>query len=284
MDSTGWVIFAVVVLAVSGVVGAHLGRFREAYTEMTGMMAGMTMGMLNGFLLGYAAGAYAFNMFWGNLVGILLGLALGAYFGRAGGLMGIMDGAMGGVMGGSMGAMLAVMMSFPRESIYWTAVLLGVIYVAGMVGLVALIEQSAPEHAAMHRILPMFTRALAAEAAEEMDRPQVRRGASSLHITDYYLFFGIGQDASAQEIGDAYLAKLATADEAGTERAELALATLTDGRKRETYDRRLQESRAVNSYDERGDCCPPRRKKASAAVAVEQASAIDGRERRPKAL
>jgi hypothetical protein len=40
------------VLVVSLVVGAHLGHFRQAYTEMAGMMAGMTMVMLNGFLQG----------------------------------------------------------------------------------------------------------------------------------------------------------------------------------------------------------------------------------------
>src|SRR5438874_1420580 len=49
-----WLVFALVILLISGLVGLHLGRFREAYTEMTGMMAGMTMGMLNGFLLGFA--------------------------------------------------------------------------------------------------------------------------------------------------------------------------------------------------------------------------------------
>src|SRR5207244_1056326 len=99
------------------------------------------------------------NMGWGNFFGILLGLGLGLYFGRAGGLMGIMDGAMGGIMGGSMGAMLSVMVRFPVESLFWTAVLLSAIYVAGMIGLVVLIERSAPEHAALHRLAPLFPRA-----------------------------------------------------------------------------------------------------------------------------
>lgn len=263
-----WLVYALAVLLISGLIGLHLGRFREAYTEMTGMMAGMTMGMLNGFLLGYAAGAYAFSMFWGNLVGILLGLALGAYFGRAGGLMGIMDGGMGGVMGGSMGAMLALMI-FPPDAIYWTALLLGIIYVAGMVGLVALIEQSAPEHAAMHRVLPMFTRAIAAEAAEEA---ALKAGgpSSGLQITDYYAFLGIAQSASSREIGDAYLTKLASSDEADVERAELALAILTDPRKRQLYNRRLKESRAANDYNERGDCCPPRKSTEHNAARLQQ--------------
>jgi hypothetical protein len=167
-----WLLYMAAVQLISGVVGLHLGRFRAAYTEMTGMMAGMTMGMLNGFLLGFgaAAAASAFGlgpaMFWGNALGILLGLGLGAYFGRAGGLMGIMDGAMGGLMGGSMGAMLAVMLSFPDWALLGTAALLGVVYLAGMFGLVLLIEKSAPEHAALHRLAPWFTRAVATEVAE----------------------------------------------------------------------------------------------------------------------
>ncbi len=239
-----WIVYALCVLLISGIVGLHLGRFREAYTEMTGMMAGMTMGMLNGFLLGYAAGAATFSMFWGNLFGVLLGLVLGVYFGRAGGLMGILDGGMGGVMGGSMGAMLAVMVAFPPEAIYWTALLLAAIYLVGMLGLVALMEQSAPKHAAMHRVLPMFTRAVSDEAAEEIDAyRQTEASPNSLQITDYYAFLGIPHSATAQEIGDAYLTMLASSDEADTERAELALATLTNPRKREIYDRRLEESR-----------------------------------------
>ena len=143
-----WIIYIVTVLALSVLIGLHLGRFRVAYTEMTGMMLGMTMGMLNGFLLGYAAAVLAESMFWGNLVGIMLGLGLGVYYGRAGGLMGVMDGGMGGVMGGSMGAMLAVMLTFPQWAQGWTAVIISVVYILGMMGLVALIEQSAPEHAA----------------------------------------------------------------------------------------------------------------------------------------
>src|SRR2546425_9192083 len=162
----------------------HLGRFREAYTEMTGMMAGMTMGMLNGFVVGFAfavlaglivagpsgAGAYGIGgMFWGNLFGVIFGLSLGTYFGRAGGLMGIMDGAMGGVMGGSMGAMLAVMVRFEDWATLWTGALLTLVYMVGMVGLVVLIERSAPGHAALHRLAPFFARAIADEVAEESE-------------------------------------------------------------------------------------------------------------------
>ena len=159
----GWVIYAGVVLLCSGIIGMHLGRFREAYTEMTGMMAGMTMGMLNGLGRGYAAAGVHGSMAWGNFFGILLGLGLGLYFGRAGGLMGMMDGAMGGVMGGSMGAMLSIMVRFPVEALLWTAVLLSVLYVVGIIGLVVLIERSAPDHTALHRLAPMFTRAVASE-------------------------------------------------------------------------------------------------------------------------
>lgn len=165
----GWLLYVVSILAVSGLIGRHLGRFREAYTEMIGMMAGMTMGMLNGFVLGFGAAAATSSMFWGNLFGILLGLVLGIYFGRPGGLMGIMDGGMGGVMGGSMGAMLAVMVGFPQDAQFWTAVLLTALYGLGMIGLVLLIERSAPGHAALHRLAPFFTRAVAQEIAEVAD-------------------------------------------------------------------------------------------------------------------
>lgn len=265
-----WIAFIAVVLAISTLVGLHLGRFRAAYTEMTGMMAGMTMGMLNGFLLGYAAGAATLSMFWGNLFGLLLGLFLGVYFGRAGGLMGIMDGGMGGVMGGSMGAMLAVMVAYPPEAIYWTALLLGVVYLLGIFGLVALIEQSDPEHAALHRILPVFTRAVATEALEASAKTDATSNAgvqTGLKITDYYTFLGIGPSATAEEMGDAYLAKLAVASEAEIEQAEMAIATLTDPRKREIYDRRLQDSLAANGG--RPDCCPPPRKKKAVALPAE---------------
>jgi curved DNA-binding protein CbpA len=259
VDRMVWLIYAAAVLVVSGLVGLHLGRFREAYTEMTGMMAGMTMGMLNGFVLGYCAAAAANSMFWGNLFGILLGLLLGTYFGRAGGLMGIMDGGMGGVMGGAMGAMLAVMVVFPREGLFWTAVLLGLVYIAGTAGLVALIEQSAPGHAALHRLLPMFTRAVAREVEEEAEGE--RYAASSLHNTparsndgrrlvDYYRLLGVPRDAGQDEITGAYFAKIegldvdvdSGEDHASIQRMERALSVLTDVHKRSAYDRKLRES------------------------------------------
>jgi hypothetical protein len=177
-----WIAYVIVVLVTALVIGRHLGKFTDAYTEMTGMMAGMTMGMLNGFLLGYGAAAATGSMFWGNLFGIFAGLGIGLYYGRPSGLMGIMDGSMGGVMGGSMGAMLATMLVFPTWAMDVTGVLLVAIYVAGMAGLVALIEQSAPEHAARHRVLPLFTRAPAVEAAEvgeEMGRGAKQEAAGS---------------------------------------------------------------------------------------------------------
>jgi hypothetical protein len=259
VDRMGWLIYAVVVLAVSGLVGLHLGRFREAYTEMTGMMAGMTMGMLNGFLLGYCAAAAANSMFWGNIFGILLGIVLGTYFGRAGGLMGIMDGAMGGVMGGAMGAMLAVMVVFPREGLVWTAVLLGLVYIAGMAGLVALIEQSSPGHAALHRLLPMFTRAVAREVEEGAEGERERYAPSSLHnppsrsndgrrLVDYYSLLGVPRDAGQDAISAAYLDKTegpdaeGSVDQTSLQRMERALSVLTDVHKRSAYDRNLQES------------------------------------------
>ena len=235
---------------VSGLIGLHLGKFREAYTEMTGMMAGMMMGMLNGFLLGYAAGAATASMFWGNLIGIILGLAFGVYYGRAGSLMGMMDGGMGGVMGGSMGAMLALMVYFPLDGLLWTAVLLAVIYVVGMLGLLVLIEQSAPDHAAFHRFLPVFARVMAVEAAEEAGRAGSARLTSGrpLPIVDYYALLGLPTEAAAEDINEAYLAKLSQSESADVPLLDRAVAILSDPNRRRAYDARLRA------------CCPPRKK------------------------
>jgi hypothetical protein len=257
-----WLIFATIILIAGGVIGSHLGRFREAYTEMTGMMAGMTMGMLNGFLLGYAGAAAAASifagtvigtatgsLFWGNLMGILLGALMGVYFGRAGGLMGMMDGGMGGVMGGSMGAMLAAMLTFPEGLLLWTAVLLGAVYVVGMAALVVLIEKSAPGHDALHWLAPYFTRAM----AEEADEAQAALGGRQM--PDYYDFLDVEWGASEAEITDAYIGKLADGDDTELQWAERALAILTDPRKRAAYDKQLKLSLG------RGDCCPPPKRK-----------------------
>lgn len=235
MHNILWIIYAALVLGIALVVGRYLGRFREAYTEMTGMMVGMTMGMLNGFLVGYAAAAFTASMFWGNLIGLPLGLLMGAWYGRAGGLMGVMDGGMGGAMGGSMGAMLAAMLAFPTWALNWTAVLLAVVYVPGMLGLVLLIEKSAPGHAAMHRLLPFFTRAVSAEVSEELEsrRPTTR---PNLNITDYYAFLGVPPEADADTIAQAYLEKLATSGPVEVRTAEAAFATLTDPGRRRAYD------------------------------------------------
>jgi hypothetical protein len=236
-----WIVYIAATLLISGVVGLHLGRFREAYTEMTGMMAGMAMGMLNGFLLGYAAAAITGSMFWGNLFGVLMGLSMGAYFGRAGSLMGVMDGAMGGVMGGSMGAMLMVMLVWPTY-IMWTAALLAAIYLAGMFGLVLLIERSAPEHAALHRLMPIFTRAVAIEALEAQGHATAT--PHSLTIPNYYALLALHPQANNEEITQAYLKRLAASDQASVEQLELALATLTHPVRREAYDRLLTASQA----------------------------------------
>ncbi|MDQ3930820.1 MAG: cupredoxin domain-containing protein, partial [Chloroflexota bacterium] len=258
-----WIIYAALVLGIALVVGRHLGRFREAYTEMTGMMVGMTMGMLNGFLVGYAAAAFTSSMFWGNLVGLPLGLLLGAWYGRAGGLMGIMDGGMGGAMGGSMGAMLAAMLVFPTWALTWTAVLLAAVYLPGMLGLVLLIERSAPGHAALHRLLPFFARAVSAEVSQELES-QTTGSRPQLNITDYYAVLGVAPGADADAIAQAYLEKLATCGPAEVRTAESAFATLTDPAKRRAYDAVLAAHRPVDAGE---DCCPPPRKKQVAGTA-----------------
>jgi hypothetical protein len=272
----GWLLYAVGVLLLSGVIGAHLGRFRAAYTEMTGMMAGMTMGMLNGFLLGYAAAAATMpnGMFWGNLLGILLGLTLGSYFGRAGGLMGVMDGAMGGVMGGSMGAMLAVMLHFPDWAEFWTAVLLASIYLAGMAGLVVLIEQSAPEHAALHRLAPMFTRAVATEVTAIQAAERVASGQGPVN---YYEMLDIPVRASVTQIATAYSAYVVDADDHARAVADQALATLTNPQQRARYDRELAVAAG------RGECCPPPRRTAAGNGSSATTLAAAGTRRRKDA-
>ncbi len=261
----GWIIYAVVVLVVSGVIGMHLGRFREVYTEMLGMMVGMTMGMLNGFLLGYVASAVTSSMFWGDLVGILLGLVLGVYFGRPGGLMGVMNGGIGGVMGGSMGAMLSIMVSYPRDIQVWTGILLGGLYVVGIFSLVVLIERSTPGHIAFHRLMPFLARAISIEIAEASDEADGLASVSTAEysassdnrsngtpagqerqrrLVNYYALLGVPQSASEDDIEEAYLAKIDTVDDASRDRLERALAVLTDSQRRETYDRKLAETRA----------------------------------------
>jgi len=253
-----WIIYGSAVLIISLLIGLHLGRFRLAYTEMTGMMAGMTMGMLNGFLLGYAAAGLFNSMFWGNLIGIILGTAMGCYFGRAAGLMGIMDGGMGGVMGGSMGAMLMIMLVWPGF-VAWTALLLAIIYLAGMAGLVALIEQRAPQQASLHRLLPLFRR-----AGEPVPGPVSGRAP----IDDYYTFLGVAPTATGQEIADAYLNQLSIADEETIDRAERAFSILTDPQRRHAYDARLAASQAA------GDCCPPPRRERVAEPAPAATASI----------
>src|SRR5687768_12711146 len=257
-----WLPYGLVVLAISGAVGMHLGKFREAYTEMTGMMAGMAMGMLNGFLLGFAVAAASASMFWGNLFGILLGLAMGVYFGRAGGLMGMLDGGMGGVMGGSMGAMLAVML-FPPYFVLWTALLLSALYLVGMSGLVVLIERSDLRHAALHRTLPWLARAMAEEAehrADDIRQTTADRIDGKARLADYYALLGLARDASAEVVSDAYLDALAASSAEESARLERAYAILSDPQKRAAYDRSLPAA------DGPGDCCPPPRKKSSPAT------------------
>jgi len=251
-----WMLGVFVVLGVSGLIGRHLGRFNDACTEMTGMMLGMTMGMLNGFVLGYAVASATMpnGMFWGNLFGILLGLTLGVYFGRGGGLMGGMDGAMGGVMGGSMGAMLAVMVHYPDWALLWTAVLLGALYVAGMVALVVLIEQRAPDHAHLHRLAPLFARPGAAAA---LPAPPLRADGP----INYYEMLDIPVRATVPQVAGAYAAYIADADPPARAVADTALAILTNPPRRAEYDRELAVAAG------RGECCPPPRRASAARPA-----------------
>jgi YHS domain-containing protein len=144
LNLTTATIASIIVMLISASAGVYLSRYKSNVTEMLGMMIGMTQGMMTGIAVGYFIGA-ASNMFISNLIGVIVGLTFGIVFGRVGGLMGMMDGGMGGMMGGMMGAMLGVMLQYLYDgwAITITSVLMSTIYLASMIALVRLVQQSA---------------------------------------------------------------------------------------------------------------------------------------------
>lgn len=144
LNLTTAIIASLIVMFISAGAGIYLARYKASVTEMLGMMIGMTQGMMTGIAVGFFIGA-ASDMFISNLVGVIIGLIFGITFGRVGGLMGMMDGGMGGMMGGMMGAMLGVMLQYLYNgwAIPITSILMSVIYLATMVALVRLVQQSA---------------------------------------------------------------------------------------------------------------------------------------------
>jgi YHS domain-containing protein len=144
LNLTTAIIASIVVMLISTSAGVYLSRYKSSVTEMLGMMIGMTQGMMTGIAVGYFIGA-ASDMFISNLIGVIIGLIFGIVFGRVGGLMGMMDGGMGGMMGGMMGAMLGVMLQYLYDgwAIAITSVFMSVIYLASMIALVRLVQQSA---------------------------------------------------------------------------------------------------------------------------------------------
>ncbi len=144
----------ILVLVVSGAVGAYIQRYRAAATEMMGMMIGMTFGMMTGLALGYFIGA-ATDMFVGNLVAVIVGGLYGVAFGRVGGLMGMMDGGMGGVMGGMMGAMLGVMINVSPLAVWITAALMASLFLLSMAALVRLVRKGAARRYAVDPVCGM---------------------------------------------------------------------------------------------------------------------------------
>lgn len=143
LNSTIAIMASLIVVLISAATGRYLLRYKASVTEMLGMMIGMTQGMMTGIALGYFIGA-ASDMFISNLVGVIIGLSFGVVFGRVGGLMGMMDGGMGGLMGGMMGAMLGVMVQYLYNgwAIPITGILISIIYLASMIALVRLVQQS----------------------------------------------------------------------------------------------------------------------------------------------
>jgi YHS domain-containing protein len=143
LNLTTALIASIIVMFISTSAGVYLSRYKSSVTEMLGMMIGMTQGMMTGIAVGFFIGA-ASDMFISNLVGVIIGLAFGIIFGRVGGLMGMMDGGMGGMMGGMMGAMLGVMLQYLYNgwAIPITSILMSVIYLASMIALIRLVQQS----------------------------------------------------------------------------------------------------------------------------------------------
>jgi hypothetical protein len=265
----GWILYIIMIVLVTGAVGLHLRRFPAAYTEMLGMMTGMTMGMMGGFTLGYAAALVTQSMFWGNLFGILLGVFIGLYFGQPGGLMGAMDGGMAGFMAGAMGAMLAVMLRYPEAALLWTAGLLTVLYAGAVVLLIALVEQRAPEQAALHLVARWFPAPPRAAA----DPPSAgRAGDPKPGLVNYYELLGIPVKANGPEVATAYSRYIAIATEEGQQAAEAARATLANPAARARYDQAL----ALASGRE-ACCAPPRRSVPGSAVYVATAPLLPAR-------
>lgn len=144
LDITTAIIASIIVMLISTGAGLYLARYKSGVTEMLGMMIGMTQGMMTGIAVGYFIGA-ASDMFISNLVGVVIGSVFGIGFGYVGGLMGVLNGGMGGLMGGMMGAMLGVMLQYQYDgwAVTITNVLIGIIYLASMVGLVRLVQKGA---------------------------------------------------------------------------------------------------------------------------------------------
>jgi len=251
-----------IAVMVSGIVGWHISQFQDASSDLVSMITGLAIGLLNGFVIAYAATAALNSVFWGNLFGMLLGLVLGVYYGRAGGLLGMLAGAMGGVMGGALGAILASVVRVPSDNLLWTGVLLGVLYLAGMIALVVLIEQDTPAYSAYHRLAPLFGgRELAVEESElpppSVPRPQAAparmAGPRPRRLVDFYAFLGVDAEATDEEIWTAYEACIADGDPAQVARAEQAVAVLTNAEQRRDYDRALSENRAaLAAYEAQG--------------------------------
>lgn len=136
----------------------------------------------------------------------------------------------------------------------------------------------------------MFTRAMAIEASEEAEAAQQsyasHTGANpskQRKLVDYYALLDVPRSAGEDHIREAYLAKIDEADEGDWERLERAVDVLTNIKKRQAYDQRLNENQtaqAAPAEDERGDSyTPPRQRKPDTAAIMAAASRTATQER-----
>jgi len=72
-------------------------------------------------------------------------------------------------------------------------------------------------------------------------------GTPPRRLVDYYRFLGVARDATTDQIVEAYLRKAEDPDPRVQERAERAIAVLSDPATRASYDQDLAASRAANA-------------------------------------
>lgn len=126
-----YVLYSLVILAVS----FYVYKKRKFVDEMHGMMVGMTFGMFAGLVTATLFLIPTGNFLYGVILGSIIGIIFGILFGKLGGHLGIMEGIVAGPMGGMMGAMLGQMIRpfdidvfMPFFSFIFIITMLGITY------------------------------------------------------------------------------------------------------------------------------------------------------------